>query len=158
MTKSQVVAAIREKARILYEGRQVRHRSCGIAIAEAFDRPIAPYQALRRGGVTGAGPCGAVVAGQLVLGEFFGYPDPAAPVSVSLREAMTRYHAAVARRLPRGPQGSLVCGDLVGAFPDFETDERKLFCTVITATVAEIVAEIVIDLGGRLSPTPISDG
>jgi len=157
MTKEQVVAAIREKARVLYEGREVPHRSCGMAIAEAFDRNPLPYQALRRGGVTGVGQCGAIVAGGLVLGELFGYPDPAAPTSITLREAMVRYQREVARRVPRGAEGSIVCNDLVGPFGDFASEGRALYCTAIAATVAEIVAEIVVDLGGPLEPTPIRE-
>lgn len=155
MTREQLVAAVREKARVLYEGRQVPHRSCGMAIAETFDRDPRPYHALRRGGVTGVGHCGAVVAGQLVLGERFGYPDSTAPTSIQLREALTRFHAEVARRLPRGPGGSIVCNDLVSPFPDFHAEARGLFCTALTAQVAELVAEIVLDLGASLEVTPI---
>ena len=44
---------IRSKALVLYEGAVTAHRSCGIALAEAFDRPSAAYQSLRRGGITG---------------------------------------------------------------------------------------------------------
>ena len=50
-----IVAAARHKAFVLYEGKQVAHRSCGIALAETFDLPTRPYQALRRGGITGEG-------------------------------------------------------------------------------------------------------
>jgi hypothetical protein len=155
MTREQLIAAIREKARILYEGKQVPHRSCGMAIAETFDREPRPYQALRRGGITGVGHCGAVLAGQLVLGEIFGYPDPAAPTSIALRDAIVRYQAEVARRVPRGPGGTIVCNDLVSPFPDFHAEPRALFCTALSAQVAEIVAEIVLDLGGTLEVTPI---
>jgi hypothetical protein len=157
MTKAQVVAAFREKARLLYEGKAVPHRSCGMALAETFGREPRPYHALRRGGVTGIGECGAVVAGGLVLGELFGYPDSTAPTSVTLREAMIRYQALVARRLPKGPGGTIVCNDLVAPFRDFRSDERTLFCTVIASTVAEIVAEVALDLGARLEVTPIRD-
>ena len=62
------ITAAREKAFVLYEGVQVPHRSCGIAIAETFNLPTRPYQALRRGGITGKGPCGAIRAGEHVLG------------------------------------------------------------------------------------------
>jgi len=53
------VATARTKAFTLYEGVQVAHRSCGIALAETFGVPSRPYQALRRGGITGKGECGA---------------------------------------------------------------------------------------------------
>lgn len=155
MTKEQLVAAVREKARVLYEGRQVPHRSCGMAIAEAFDREPRSYHALRRGGVTGVGHCGAVLAGQLVLGELFGYQDSTAPTSIALRQAITAFQGEVARRVPRGPGGTIVCNDLVSPFPDFHEEARGLFCTALTAQVAEIVAEIVVELGGPLEVTPI---
>jgi len=157
MTKEQLVEAIREKARLLYEGKQVPHRSCGMAIAEAFDREPRAYQALRRGGVTGVGQCGSIIAGGLVLGELFGYPVSTAPTSITLREAMKRFHLEVARRVPRGPQGTAICNDLVSPFPEFQSDGRALFCTAITATVAEIVATIALDLGAELEATPIRE-
>ena len=37
--ETALVAAARRKAFILYEGRQVPHRSCGIALAETFNVP-----------------------------------------------------------------------------------------------------------------------
>jgi predicted DNA binding protein len=54
-----LIAAAREKAYILYQGRQVPHRSCGIALAETFGLATPAYQSLRRGGITGCGACGA---------------------------------------------------------------------------------------------------
>src|SRR5450432_4011904 len=51
------VGAARGKAFTLYEGVLVPHRSCGIAIAETFGLPTRAYQVLRRGGITGKGPC-----------------------------------------------------------------------------------------------------
>jgi hypothetical protein len=157
MNDTDIVAAIREKARTLYEGKEVPHRSCGIALAEAFDREHRPYQALRRGGITGDGECGAIVAGRLILGELFGYPDPTAPTSLTLREAMTLYRAAVATRVDRGGAETLVCSDLVKRFPVYHSDERTAFCADIVAAVAEIVAEIVLKLGGTLEVTPIRE-
>jgi hypothetical protein len=156
-TRDELVEAVRSKARTLYEGKLVRHRSSGMAVAETFDCDPRPYQALRRGGITGVGQCGAIVAGGLVLGEVFGYPDAAAPISIALRDSMTRYQAEVARRLPRGPGGTIVCNDLISPFPDHQSDGRQLFCTVLTATVAGMVAEIILDLGGKLEPTPIRE-
>lgn len=155
MGRETLVAAIREKARILYEGKQVPHRSCGMALAETFDLPTRPYHALRRGGLTGVGTCGAVLAGQLVLGELFGAPGATAPTSPVLLEAMRRYQAEVARRVPAGPGGTLVCNDLTSPFPEFLSEARAGMCTGLAATVAEIVAEIVVDLGGPLTVTPI---
>src|ERR1700754_3390672 len=79
------VRAAHDKAFVLYEGVRVPHRSCGIAIAETFGFRSRPYQALRRGGIAGKGPCGAIRAGEHVLGELLGDPDPAGAVTTELR-------------------------------------------------------------------------
>src|SRR5262245_33186577 len=79
--EERYIADARGKAFILYEGVQVRHRSCGIAIAETFGLPTPAYQALRRGGITGAGTCGALRAGEQVLGELLGDPEPTGAVT-----------------------------------------------------------------------------
>ncbi len=155
MTKAELVAALREKARTLYLGKVTPHRSCGITLATAFDTATRPYQALRRGGITGEGTCGAIVAGQLLLGELLGDPDPAGPTTKALQDAMVRYRAEVARRVRTGRATSQVCNDLVGQFPVFQSDERLLFCTDIVVTVVEIVAEIALDFGVELKVTPI---
>jgi hypothetical protein len=148
-TREEKVAAFRERARVLYEGRQVAHRSCGIALAETFGRPSAAYQSLRKGGLTGEGECGAVLGGLLVLGELLGDPDPAGPATPRLKEAAARFRAEIARRLPRGEASSIVCNELVRPFPVFQSEERALFCTGLAAAVAEIVAEILVDLGAE---------
>ena len=61
LTASQrdLIERARAKAFLLYEGKVVPHRSCGIALAETFNLPARPYQCLRRGGITGEGECGA---------------------------------------------------------------------------------------------------
>jgi hypothetical protein len=155
MTRGEIVAALREKARVLYEGKVTPHRSCGIALAEAFDTETRAYQALRRGGLTGEGQCGAIVAGQLLLGELLGDPDPTGPPTEALREAMIAYRTEVERRVRTGGASTQICNDLVSRFPVFASEERALFCTDIVATVAEIVAEIALDRGATLEPTPI---
>jgi len=157
MTEQEIVAALREKARVLYEGKGVPPRSSGVALAEAFDREHRPYQGLRRGGVTGDGECGAVVAGRLLLGEMFGYPDPTAPISLALREAMNLYRAEIAKRLQTGGAASLVCNELIRRFPVYHSDERVAFCTDLVGTVAEIVAEIALKLGATIEATPIEN-
>jgi hypothetical protein len=153
----ETIEAIREKARVLFEGKDVPHRNCGAALAEAFDRDPRPYQALRRGGVTGENECGAIVAGRLLLGEILGYPDPTAPTSLALRDAIQRYRVEVAKRVHKGGAGTMICDDLVKRFPIYHADERVAFCAGIIATIAEIVAEIVFALGGTLEVTPIRD-
>ena len=87
------VARARTTAHTLYEGVRVAHRSCGIALAETFGLATAPYQALRRGGITGAGTCGALRAGEHVLGELLGDPDPTGAVTASFGSGI---------RAPRG--------------------------------------------------------
>src|SRR5262249_51492932 len=93
------VDAARATAHTLYEGVRTPHRSCGIALAETFALPTPAYQALRRGGITGAGACGAVRAGEQVLGELLGDPDPTGPVTPALRAAITWYQHAYPQRL-----------------------------------------------------------
>jgi hypothetical protein len=155
MTRAEIVAALREKTRVLYEGKLTPHRSCGIALAEAFGTETRPYQALRRGGLTGEGQCGAIVAGQLLLGELLGDPDPTGPPRAELREAMAEYRREIARRVNTGGATTQICNDLVARFPVFQSEERALFCTDIAATVAEIVAEIALAHGAKLEPTPL---
>ena len=152
------VAAAREKAFILYEGKRVPHRSCGIALAETFNLPTRPYQSLRRGGITGEGECGAIKAGELILGELLGDPDPAGKVTPALREAADFYRRAWQLRVDRGrggASGSIVCNVLTTPFGDFQGQERQAFCTSIAATVAEIVAETLIRFGASFEITPI---
>src|ERR1043165_6128223 len=79
------IHAARDKAFTLYEGVHTPHRSCGIALAETFNLPTPAYQALRRGGITGKGSCGAIRAGEQVLGELVGDPDPTGSVTPQLR-------------------------------------------------------------------------
>lgn len=93
------VKAARDKAFVLYEGVRTPHRSCGIALAETFGLATPAYQALRRGGITGKGACGAIRAGEQVLGELLGDPDPTGAVTPSLRAAVAWYQDAWSRRL-----------------------------------------------------------
>jgi hypothetical protein len=151
------VAAAREKVRLLYEGRVTPHRSCGIAMAETFGLPTAPYQALRRGGITGCGECGVVVAGRLILGQFFGDPDPVGVVTPTLRAAATEYEARWSGRIRRGraADGAVVCNALTGQFAEFVSPERASFCTALAADVGELVAEVIVRNGGRFEVTAI---
>ncbi len=151
----ELLRRVREKARVLYWGKEVPHRSCGISIAETFGLPSRPYQSLRKGGVTGEGLCGAVMAGQLVLGELLGDPDPTGALTPALREAMPRYLAAVRARVDRRRSPTLVCNDLTAQFADFGSDARLSFCTDIVVTVAEAVAETLAAHGIRVDPTPV---
>ena len=142
---------IRSKALTLYDGKQTPHRSCGIALAEAFGRPTAPYQSLRRGGITGDGTCGAIVAGQLLLGEFLGDPDPTGPVTPQLRDAMVRYRERVERELDRGESPTLICNDMTAPHGDFKGEARHRFCTAVVGQVAQLVDELLRDAEIKVS-------
>src|SRR5580692_10104166 len=117
------VASARDKAFVLYEGARVAHRSCGIALAETFNLPTPAYQALRRGGITGKGACGAIRAGEQVLGELLGDPDPRGSVTPALRAAVGWYQATwQARRFsasPGDPQPDITCDHLVRPHGEF---------------------------------------
>jgi hypothetical protein len=134
------VAAARDKAFVLYEGVRTPHRSCGIALAETFNLATRPYQALRRGGITGKGDCGAIRAGEQVLGELLGDPDPTGQVTPTLRAAVTWYQDAWKQRLvPNEPD--IICDHLVRKHGEFAGPARKAFCTNLASEVAALTAE-----------------
>lgn len=134
------IAAARDKAFVLYEGARTPHRSCGIALAETFNLPTPAYQALRRGGITGKGSCGAIRAGEQVLGELLGDPAPTGAVTAELRDAVIWYQTAWQQRLmPDKPD--IVCDNLVRPHGDFMGPARKAFCTNLAADVAALTAE-----------------
>lgn len=152
-----LIARAREKAFVLYEGTRVAHRSCGIALAETLGLPTRPYSALRRGGLTGTGICGAIKGGELVLGELLGDPDPAGPVPDAMRAAILWYRRELARRLDRGGMPDVACDALTGRFGDFQGAERKRFCTHLVAGATEILAEALVRFGGRFEIGPIPE-
>ena len=143
---------IRSKALLLYEGERTPHRSCGIALAEAFGRPTAAYQSLRRGGITGQGTCGAVVAGQLLLGEFLGDPDPTGAVTPALKQAIERYQQRVTDELDRGESPTLICNDMTAPHGDFRGPARHHFCTQVVAQVGQLVDELLREQGMVIEP------
>jgi len=166
----KTVEAARWKAYLLYEGKETAHRSCGISLAETFGLRHQAYQALRKGGLTGEGECGAIKAGELILGEFLGDPSPTGPPTSILREAATLYRKEWIRRVHRGPSGTvpgggsfsgevevvnIVCNHLVQPLGDFNGPDRQRFCTNIASQVAEIVAEILLKAGIPLKIVPV---
>ncbi len=157
MTPNEIVERAREKARVLYQGKQVAHRSCSLALAETFNVPSRPYEPLRRGGLTGEGRCGAVKAGELILGEIFGAPDPNGPMPPRLRDALAHYQAEIAERLERCDSPTLVCNDLTRRFPIFRSEERLSFCSDLVASVTELVAETILRFGGPLEVGPLPE-
>lgn len=146
---------IRAKALVLYEGTRTPHRSCGIALAESFDRPTAAYQSLRRGGITGQGTCGAVVAGQLILGELLGDPDPTGAVTPTLKLAAAEYMRRIEAELDRGESPDLICNNMTGQFADFTGSARHGFCTNVVGQVAQLVDEILREQGIAHLPSPV---
>lgn len=154
------IEAARKKAFVLYEGQRVAHRSCGIALAETFNLQTAPYQSLRRGGITGAGECGAIKAGELVLGELLGDPAPTGAVTSVLRAAAEFYRKRWQERLylgPSGTSGCIICNELTAPHGDFQGADRQRFCTQLAASVAEVVAETLARFDVDFKVTPIPD-
>jgi hypothetical protein len=148
----ELVARAREKAFVLYEGKRVAHRSCGIALAETFGLPTRPYQALRRGGITGEGECGAIKAGELILGELLGDPDPRGSVTANLRAAIVWYGRTIRERLAAAGILSnptdIVCNALTRRHASFASAERSAMCTNIAAEVAAACGEAILRHGG----------
>lgn len=151
---SDVITAARERTHLLYEGKDVAHRSCGISLAETFGHATEPYQALRKGGITGEGQCGAIKAGELILGEIFGDPDPTGSVTDELREAIQRYQKLWKDRVNKGEADTIICNELTGQFDEFFSDERHQFCTEIASTVSECVATVLVEMGREVELPP----
>jgi hypothetical protein len=145
------------RARMLYDGKEVRHRSCGVAIAETLGHEPRPYVGLRKGGLTGEGTCGAIHAGVLLLGEVFGAEDPASPATPELIAAVQRYRELWQQRVDRGRSAKIICNDLTGQFERFDSPERHGFCTSIAEQVAGCVAQTIVELGGAVPRTEAPD-
>jgi len=144
------VERARAEAWRLYAGVETPHRSCGIAMAEAFGRATPAYQSLRRGGILGMGPCGVAQGGRMILGEIFGDPDPTGPVTDALRTAMSEYESRLPSVMDRrdATGDSQVCSVLTSQFAEFRSAERHDFCTHLAADVAALVAEVIVRNGG----------
>lgn len=146
----ELVEAARKKAFLLYEGVAVGHRSCGIALAETFGLRTPPYQALRRGGITGEGYCGSIRAGEMILGELLGDPDPAGAVTDALRRAVNWYQRQVPLRIDPGRSPDYVCNNLTRQHGDFMGPARASFCTELTAEIAALTAEALVRFAPEL--------
>ncbi|MBV1858648.1 MAG: C-GCAxxG-C-C family protein [Nannocystaceae bacterium] len=147
---------MRSKALVLYEGTLTPHRSCGIALAEAFERPTAAYQSLRRGGITGQGTCGAILGGQLLLGEFLGDPSSSGAVTPALAQASKRYQRRVEDELDRGSSPDLVCNSMTQPHGEFKGRARHAFCTNVVAQVAQLVDETLREHGLQVTTGPLA--
>lgn len=142
-----LVSAAEQGAYDLYAGELTPHRSCGISLAELYGHATPPYQSLRRGGLTGEGQCGAIKAGELLLGEIFGDPDPTGSVTDTLRSAILRYNVLWNERVQRGQATSIICNELTGQFGDFHSPARHQFCTELAATVSGCIAQTLYEHG-----------
>jgi hypothetical protein len=142
----EVIGAARAKAEALYRGEVVPHHSCGAALAVTFNLSARPYQALRRGGITGERFCGSIRAGELVLGEILGDESPTGAVTDELRAAMAWYQAQIPSRFPR-PDADYGCSSMTRPLGEFMGDARKDFCTSLTAEVAALTAEALLRFG-----------
>ena len=145
MTRDAYVAAARAHAERLYAGVEVPHHSCGIALAATFGLPTASYQALRKGGLTGLGPCGAIQAGVLVLGELLGDPSPTGAPTPELREGVRRYRDAIAESVDAAVDAS--CDARTAPFPEFASPARLQSCVSLAGRAAAAVAGTLWDLG-----------
>jgi hypothetical protein len=151
-----LIARARTKAHILYEGKLTPHRSCGVCLAETFGLPWRPYQALRRGGITGEGACGAIRAGEMILADLLGPERATDPVSEELKEAIRFYQARWKEHQARAGWTDTICNTLTAPFADFHGAERMCFCTSMAADAAELVAETLVRLGRPFEVEPFS--
>lgn len=151
----RLVAAARLKAWTLYAGVETAHRSCGISLAETFGLPTRPYQSLRKGGLRGLGPCGAMMGGQLVLGEVLGDPDPTGRPTEALLTASAWFDEQLSTRVDRARARGWVCNDLTGQFKEFSSPERAAFCTRLATEVATLTAEALVRAGALTTVEPV---
>jgi hypothetical protein len=113
---------------------------------------------LRRGGITGKGACGAIRAGEHVLGELLGDPDPTGGVTPELRGAIAWFQDGWLARI-RGGEPDIVCDHLVRPLGDFMGPARKAFCTNLAADVAALTAEALCRFAPAARPpiTPVTE-
>ncbi len=163
--EQQLINRIRRIAYVLYEGRQTPHRSCGIAIAETLGCATPAYQSLRKGGITGEGECGAIKAGELVIGEYLGDPDPTGKITDELRSAAALYRKLWLERFDLGEGGrkqdgsiTIICNDLIRPLGDFHGAVRHGYCTNMAAEVSALVCEVLLRHGATVQiPAHLQD-
>ncbi len=149
------IEAAREKARVLYEGKIVAHRSCGICLAETFGLPWRPYEILRKGGLTGEGTCGAIRAGEMVIGEILGPEKSTDPPPDAMRVATELYQRRWRERAESDRWPDAICNTLIRPLGDFGGEKRKGFCTDMAAEAAAIAAEALIRFGHSPAIYPV---
>lgn len=149
-----LIEQAREKAHILYEGKVTPHRSCGVCLAETFGLGWKPFQALRRGGLTGEGTCGAIRAGEMILGELLGPDTPTGAVDDRLREAIGFYQARWKERQSAAGWSDTICNTLTAPQGDFYGAQRVSFCTSLAVAAAALVAETLVRAGYEFEIVP----
>lgn len=145
------------RAQVLYAGEQVRHRSCGVSIAETFSEDAEPYVGLRKGGLTGCATCGAIQAGTLVLARRLGGDDPVGPAPQRLVDAAHGYERRWRQRLGLADDADVSCRALTAQFEDFRGPQRHQHCTTIAETVAGCVAEGLAEAGEEIARPTLPD-
>ena len=78
----------------------------------------------------------------------------------TLRAAATLYREQWRKRLELGAggrDGCIVCNSLTAPLGDFFGAARHEFCTNIAASVAEVVAEVLVRIGVDLQISPIAE-
>lgn len=152
-----LVREARMKAHVLYEGSLVPHRSCGICLAETFGVPWRAYEALRRGGITGEGACGAIRAGEMILGDLLGPEGPADAAPEPMKAAIRFYQRRWREIQERRGWPDTICNTLVAPLGDFAGPRRAGFCTNMAAEAAELVAEALVRAGRAFVVEPVED-
>lgn len=142
-------AKVKQVARRLYEGKECPQHSCGICLAMTFGCNPNAYKSLRKGGITGEGECGALKAGEMILGEYLGDPSPAGPITENLQAAVAEYRKAVREKIAPAGGAYSSCSSLTGKFADSTGKERKEFCAGLVTATAEILAGILAKYGVR---------
>lgn len=153
-SERELIEAARAKALVLYEGKVTAHRSCGICLAETFGLPWRPYEALRRGGITGEGACGAIRAGEMILGDLLGPESAVDPAPEAMKEAIAFYQRRWNERQAEAGWRDTICNTLTAPFGDFHTEPRAEFCTSMAADAAALVAETLVRAGHRFRIEP----
>jgi hypothetical protein len=151
-----VAQQAKQKAYDFYQGKITAHRSCGICLAETFNLATPAYQALRKGGILGEGQCGTIKAGEMILGEYLGDPDPTGKITDELREAMTYFTARWKETLNLSHSPDIICDNLVGHYEDFMGQPRVDYCAILASEVAALIAETLLLAGIGIEITPIN--
>ena len=95
------------------------------------------------------------MAGQLLLGELLGDPDPTGAVTQSLRKAIGDYQQRVESELDRGSSPDLICNSMTAPHGDFKGPARHAFCTKVVAQVAQLVDETLRQHGVEVEATAV---